>query len=146
MTPPSAFENSAMSTVHTSNASSRTSSAVRTCAAARGVINYGDHVPNFAQLKSSDAARILPGYDYDVVTAEVILTRMSMEDGRLVLPDGMSYRMLVLPDRRAISLPVLRRVHELVRDGATILGTKPKQATGLTGYPESDAEVNLTGG
>ena len=38
---------------------------------------YGDHVPNFAQLKRSDPARVLPGYDYDVVTEEVILTRMS---------------------------------------------------------------------
>ncbi len=32
---------------------------------------YGDHVPNFAQLKRSDPARVLPGYDYDVVTEEV---------------------------------------------------------------------------
>ena len=60
---------------------------------------YGDHVPNFAQLKKSDPARVLPGYDYDVVTEEVILKRMSVRDGRIVLPDGMSYRVLVLPDR-----------------------------------------------
>ncbi len=32
---------------------------------------YGDHVPNFAQLKRSDPARVLPGYDYDVITEEV---------------------------------------------------------------------------
>ena len=31
---------------------------------------YGDHVPNFAQLKRSDPAHVLPGYDYDVVTEE----------------------------------------------------------------------------
>ena len=58
---------------------------------------YGDHVPNFAQLKRSDPARVLPGYDYDVVTEEAILERMSVRDGRIVLPDGMSYRVLVLP-------------------------------------------------
>ncbi len=71
---------------------------------------YGDHVPNFAQLKRSDPARVLPGYDYDVVTEEVLLTRMSVRDGRIVLPDGMSYRVLVLPDRKSISLPVLRKL------------------------------------
>ena len=38
---------------------------------------YGDHVPNFAQLKRSDPAHVLPGYDYDVVTEEVVLERMS---------------------------------------------------------------------
>ncbi len=38
------------------------------------------------------------GYDYDDCTAEVVLTRMTVRDGRLVLPDGMSYRVLVLPE------------------------------------------------
>ncbi len=102
---------------------------------------YGDHVPNFAQLKRSDPAHVLPGYDYDVVTEEVLLTRMSARDGRLVLPDGMSYRVLVLPAHRAISLPVLRKVRELVKEGATVVGPRPVDATGLSGYPHSDAEV-----
>jgi hypothetical protein len=107
---------------------------------------YGDHVPNFTQLKSSDPAGILPGYDYDVVTAEVLLTRMQVKDGRLVLPDGMSYRVLVLPDRRAISLPVLRKIRALVEAGATVAGTRPGEATGLVGYPTSDAEVSRLAG
>jgi hypothetical protein len=102
---------------------------------------YGDHVPNFTQLKRTDPARVLPGYDYDVVTEEVVLTRMTVRDGRLVLPDGMSYRVLVLPDRTMISLPVLRKLRELVRAGATILGPKPVQASTLREYPQCDAEV-----
>ena len=71
----------------------------RACSSPTSAYYYGDHVPNFAQLKKSDPAHVLPGYDYDVVTEEVILKRMSVRDGRLVLPDGMSYRVLVLPDR-----------------------------------------------
>ena len=38
-----------------------------------------------------------PGHNFDTCPPEVVLTRMSVKDGRLVLPDGMSYRMLVLP-------------------------------------------------
>jgi hypothetical protein len=102
---------------------------------------YGDHVPNFAQLKKSDPAHILPGYDYDVVTEEVILKRMSVRDDRLVLPDGMSYRLLVLPDRPNISLPVLRKLKDLVAAGATVIGPKPQHATGLTDFPQCDEEV-----
>jgi hypothetical protein len=102
---------------------------------------YGDNVPNFAQLKSSDPAHILPGYDYDVITEEALLTRMSVRAGRLVLPDGMSYRVLVLADRPSISLPVLRKVKELVAAGATVIGTKPVQPSGLKNFPESDAEL-----
>lgn len=108
---------------------------------ADAVYYYGDHVPNFAQLKRSDPARVLPGYDYDVATEEVVLTRMSVRDGQLVLPDGMNYRVLVLPERPAISLSVLGKVKELVAAGATVIGPKPQHATGLQDFPECDAEV-----
>ena len=102
---------------------------------------YGDHVPNFAQLRKSDPAREGAGYDYDVVTAEVILNRMKVSNGRLVLPEGVSYRLLALPDRTVISLPVLRKLKEFVDAGATVIGTRPETASGLSGFPESDAEV-----
>ena len=102
---------------------------------------YGDHVPNFAQLKRTDPARVLPGYDYDIVTEEVILERMSVRDGRIVLPDGMSYRVLVLPDRPGISLPVLRKLEQLVKAGATVIGPRPSQTYSLTGYPKSEEDV-----
>jgi len=102
---------------------------------------YGDHVPNFTQHKLTDPAKVLPGYDYDVVTAEVILERMSVKDGRLVLPDGMSYRVLVLPERNVISLPVLQKLKELVAAGATVVGPKPVRAQGLENFPQCDAEV-----
>jgi hypothetical protein len=102
---------------------------------------YGDHVPNFAQLRKSDPAQVGSGYDYDVLTEEVILERLTVKKGRLVLPDGMSYRLLALPERRVISLPVLRKLRELVAAGATIIGPRPTIASGMTGYPESDSEV-----
>jgi hypothetical protein len=59
----------------------------------------------------------------------------------LVLPDGVSYRLLALPDRTVISLPVLRKLKEFVDAGATIIGTRPVSASGLMNYPASDAEV-----
>jgi len=102
---------------------------------------YGNHVPSLGQLRAADPARVGAGFDYDTITEEGLLQRVSVKDGRLVLPDGMSYRLLVLPERTIISLPVLRRVRELVAAGATVLGPEPKEASGLAGYPESDREV-----
>lgn len=102
---------------------------------------YGDHVPNFARLRKSDPARLGAGYDYDVVTEEVILHRMKVKDGRLVLPDGVSYRLLVLPERTVMSLPVLRKLEQFVAAGATVVGPKPTRATGLKGFPASDSEL-----
>jgi hypothetical protein len=103
---------------------------------------YGDHVPNFTQHKRTDPARVQPGYDYDVISEEALLTRASVRDGKVVLPDGVSYRVLVLPSREVISLPVLRKVHEWVAAGATVVGSvKPAQASGLSDSAAADAEV-----
>ena len=102
---------------------------------------YGDHVPNFTQLKSADPAQVLPGYDYDVISADALISRLGVKDGRLVLPDGVSYRVLVLANRPAISLPVLRKVRELALAGATIVGPKSVEATSLQEYPQCDLEV-----
>jgi hypothetical protein len=82
------------------------------------------------------------GYDYDDGTAEVVLTRMSVKDGRLVLPGGMSYRALVLPDTTRMTPELLRKVKELAEAGATIFGpTRPTKAPGLTDYPKCDEDV-----
>jgi hypothetical protein len=102
---------------------------------------YGDHVPNFTQLKRADPARIGPGYDYDVITQEALTHRMGVQDGLIVMPDGMSYRLLVLPRFNRISPAVLRTIKQLVAQGATIVGPKPTESTGLANYPKCDEEV-----
>ncbi|MBI5091762.1 MAG: hypothetical protein HZB26_04875 [Candidatus Hydrogenedentes bacterium] len=81
------------------------------------------------------------GYDYDNCGAEVVLTRMTVKDGRIVLPDGMSYRILVLPDEAIMTPPLLRKIKELVQAGATVVGPRPTKSPSLTDYPKCDDEV-----
>lgn len=101
---------------------------------------YGDQGYNFVPPKHIDPS-LGYGYDYDVTNRDVILDRMTVRDGRIVLPDGMSYALLVMPDRDDIDLQVLRKIEELVEQGATVVGPKPKRSNGLAGYPESDEAV-----
>lgn len=91
--------------------------------------------------KPVDLSTLGHGYDYDYMNEEVILTRMQVKDGKLVLPDGMSYRVMVLPDRKTISLEVLKKIDDLVQAGATIIGPKPERSNSLRGFPECDQEV-----
>ena len=82
------------------------------------------------------------GYDYDVVNTDVLLQQMTVgDDGRLHLPDGMSYRVLVLPPTDEMSVAAARKIADLVKAGAWIVGERPKHSTGLLDYPASDAEV-----
>jgi len=95
-------------------------------------------VPFWKQVNPAPPA----GYDYDWLNTEVLLNRMSVKDGRLVLPDGMSYRVLVLPeDVDQLTVPVLRKIRDLVAAGATVIAPRPTKSPSLTGYPSSDDEV-----
>ncbi|MDD4191624.1 MAG: glycosyl hydrolase, partial [Mangrovibacterium sp.] len=101
---------------------------------------YGDQGFNYVPEKNTDPS-LGYGYDYDVTNPEVILTRMDAVDGKIVLPDGMSYELLALPSRKDMDLEVLRKIQKLVRAGVTIAGPKPSQSNGLNRYPEKDEEV-----
>lgn len=118
------------------------------------LLQQGLFVADLAYLLNEGAPSTMPfwgaglkpappeGYDYDYVNSDVLLRRMSVSaDGRLVLPDGMSYRVLVLPETDRMTVPVLRKIRELVAGGATVLGPKPLKSPSLAGYPEADGEV-----
>jgi hypothetical protein len=81
------------------------------------------------------------GYEWDQCCPEVVLTRMTVKDGRLVLPDGMSYRLLVLPEARTMTPALLGKIKELVQAGATVLGPRPLRSPSLAGFPKCDEEV-----
>ncbi len=100
----------------------------------------GDEAPNFIPPKNIDPSRGF-GYDYDVCNSEVLLTRLSVKNGRIVLPDGMSYKVLVLPERPVLPLRVAEKIRALVAAGATVIGPKPVRTTGLTGYPKSEQQL-----
>ena len=82
-----------------------------------------------------------PAYDFDGCSPEVVLTRMSVKDGRIVLPDGMSYRVLALPGSQTMTPQLLAKVAELVEAGATVVGTPPVKSPSLAAYPQCDQQV-----
>jgi hypothetical protein len=102
----------------------------------------GDQIPSFVPKK-----HIYPGlgygYDYDVINSEVILERLSVRNGQFILPDGMHYRLLVLPDTEVINLQVLKKIEELIQAGGTVIGPKPIKAYGLKNYPQCDSTVTV---
>jgi hypothetical protein len=83
-----------------------------------------ESIPSFLQKRHEQQPLRPAGFDYDVLNAEVLLTRITAKDGRLVLPDGMSYRYLVLPhdDKAILSPATLKKVNELAASGVTVIG------------------------
>ncbi len=100
---------------------------------------YGDQAPNFWPAYHDVPEKpLLPGlskgYDYDVVNSDVILNRMSVQEGRIVLTDGMSYRVLVLPEQAHMPLEVLKKIAALIKDGGTVIGPRPATVPGLKDF------------
>ncbi len=102
---------------------------------------YGDHVPNVFPHKHADPAGAMPGFDYDV-TDETIFLQLKVEDGNLLVPGGVKYRILVLPDHKVLSMAVLEKTEELLQQGATIIGYKPEELVSLVGETEAQKEFN----
>ena len=84
------------------------------------------------------------GYDYDACGTD-ILAELKVEDGDIVLPTGKKYRILVMPDHGFLRPEFARKVRDLVREGATIVGPKPKHTPSLEGFPSSEEEVVAIG-
>lgn len=62
----------------------------------------------------------LRGYKYDSFNPDVLLRLATVNKGRIVLPGGASYQLLVVPGRQ-LSEPVKHRLQQLVTEGATLL-------------------------
>jgi hypothetical protein len=72
----------------------------------------------------------LNGYAYDSFNPDALMM-MSLKNGRVVLPGGASYGVLVFPDKHPmqpnntlISLPVAKKILQLIKDGAKIIMSK----------------------
>jgi hypothetical protein len=81
------------------------------------------------------------GYSYDYMNGEVILDRLSVKYGKFVLPDGMSYSVMVLPPVTTMRPEILAKLEQLVQQGGVILGPQPKESPSLQNYPECDQQV-----
>ncbi len=73
----------------------------------------------------------IEGYDYDVINAEVLMRKAKIVDNRLVLPDGMSYKVLVLQEYKTMSLELLQLIKQFVNQGLIVIGKKPETTPSL---------------
>jgi alpha-L-rhamnosidase len=97
---------------------------------------YGEEGPLTAVFGTRAQEDMPPGYGYDFVNADAILNHLSFQNGRLATGTGTSYRVLYLgPMSRRMTLPVLRKIRELVSAGAIVVGNKPLDSPSLADDP-----------
>jgi hypothetical protein len=114
-----------------------------------GLLQQGTHVADVAYFFGEDTPRmngqlepaLPPGYDYDYINAEILLTRATCKNGRLTLPDGQSYRVLVLPPCETMTPRLLEKIESFVKQGLILVGNPPLRSPSLADYPACDRDV-----
>ncbi|MBA4055255.1 MAG: glycoside hydrolase, partial [Marivirga sp.] len=96
------------------------------------LVYYGED-NNITALYKEKLPDVPEGYNYDFINSDALVNLLTVKDGNLVTPSGMSYRLLVL-DSNAVKLPVpvLTKIRDLVKAGATISGVKPTSTPSLS--------------
>ncbi len=90
----------------------------------------------------------LNGYAYDSFNPDVLM-QMKVKNGRVITSGGASYKILVFPDKHRmnpdgslISLPVVKKIAQLVKDGATVIvGKNIQNEVGLKGKKDKVKET-----
>jgi hypothetical protein len=96
---------------------------------------YGEASPVISQYRNTYPA-VPEGYRYDFVNADVILNRLSVQKGALVTKTGMRYSAILFGNgTEKVTLPVLKKVLEMVRNGAVLVGTRPEGSPSLADDP-----------
>jgi hypothetical protein len=97
---------------------------------------YGEEAPLTALYGQHYMTDAPVGYGFDFVNADALLHLISVRDGHLVTPSGMNYRVLQLGGSSTrMTLPVLRKLDELVKAGAIVVGARPVSSPSLADDP-----------
>ena len=93
---------------------------------------YGED-SNITALFGKKGPEIPAGYNFDYVNADALTHVLTFKDGQLATPSGMRYRVLALdPHSQQMSLPVLKKIRDLVQAGAIVAGPKPTDTPSLS--------------
>ncbi|NND68048.1 MAG: glycoside hydrolase [Halioglobus sp.] len=93
---------------------------------------YGEEAPLTMLFREGLPADAPKRYAFDFINSDALRDVTSVENAELVTEGGARYRVLYLGgNSRYMTLPTLRRIAELVAQGATVVGTAPESTPSL---------------
>lgn len=77
------------------------------------------------------------GFKYDYCNPDVLLNRLTVVDGRITTPEGISYGILWVPDNKRMRPETLEKIRALLEAGAVVVADAPEGLATLIGGSES---------
>ncbi len=104
----------------------------------------GKEVPARLGVREEFTPAIPSGYDFDGCDFQALLDA-NVENGEIVLPSGMRYKLLLLPDKKRMCVEEVERISELLNKGAVVIAPqKPEGSPSLQQMDEGDQKLRMT--
>lgn len=100
----------------------------------------GEDVPNRIAWRDELHPVLPAGYDFDGCDTRAVM-EARVKNGRIVLPSGTEYRVLLLPNLPTMRPAVLKQVKKLVAAGAVVIGPRPTQSPSMRDLGAGDKTV-----
>ncbi len=107
---------------------------------ADAIVYNGDNAPQDLPYSAGQGRVVPTGYDYDGCDKKALLS-MTVRQGRVVLPSGMSYSLLILPKSDFMTLQVAQKIRQLRDSGAVIIGSEPHFSPTLANWPTAESQM-----
>ena len=83
--------------------------------------------------------------DGDVVSEKTFLNQVDTENGELITKANRRYPILVLPVKSEMNIDVVKKIKNLVTNGAVVYGPMPTNSKGAQNFKEASSEVMAVG-
>ncbi len=126
---------------------------IRYLARTQYLLQQGLPVADICYFKGEEPLSGIPDVDHtdppvpkslkgDVIGPDVLMNRIRIVSNKLVLPDGMQYRLMILAPLKKVSPHILLQIKQLVERGMMlIVSAKPEDTPGITSSGKSIAAV-----
>ena len=94
------------------------------------LVYIGEGSPNGSYHRSELISKLPKTINFDNVNTDVLVNRLNIKGQELTLPEGTSYKILLLKNSKVISLATLKRIHQIAINGIPIYGDVPKILAG----------------
>ena len=101
------------------------------------VVGHRPHQYTGNGARQTGPYRIPEGFDYDYCNPDVLLHRLSVKDGRLTTPEGISYDVLWIPENERMLPETVEKLAGLIRAGARVIASPPLSPATLEGGEET---------
>lgn len=94
--------------------------------------------PPYSAVEGNDTMPDHKGFNFDGCSPNLLISKADVKDHKIVFPGGASYQLLVLPAIQTMTPELLSKIDQLLKNGATIIGTPPVKSPSLVNFPECD--------